>query len=186
MNKIADVITLVFNPLFILGVARLYTILDSTRQYKANFFELAHYPLIHIPIICCLFSLACSVLSHETNKNYVLLNPEFRVCSVLGILTFSSAACIMLMFYFVVDYAQIFWWFRSYAFLCLVNSAWNFLSVTRQTRFPHVSVNIFLFTLIFSVTLLFQTTKAIYLLLLVIMVTKAWQRSRSCEFKLSS
>ena len=182
MSRIADIVALVFNPLFIIGTTRLYVILDSIRKYKGHLWESVHYPEIHVPLICCAFSLACSVLSHDTNRKYVLVNPEFRTYSLLGILTFTSAACIMLMFYFVVDFNQIFWWFRSYALLCLVNAIWNFFAVTPQTRFPYVWANIFLFLIIISISF-FETKMFIYLLLIIIVMTKLWHRSRPREFK---
>ncbi len=186
MSKVADLVALVFNPLFILGMTRMYVIFDSTRKYEAKFYELISYPMLHIPLLCCIFSLASAALSHETNKRFVSANPQTRANSFLGMLTFASAACLMLMFYFVVDFKQVFWWFRSYGLLCLVNAIWNYLAVSSQTRFRYVASNIFLFVVIAAVTTLFQSTLVIYLLFAGISIVKFWQRSQPREFQLQA
>lgn len=182
MSKIADVVTLLFNPIFIIGVTRLYKILDSIREPGHGFFSLLATPEVHLPIVCCLFTMASSVLSHEANKKFLTNNPNAKTTSLSGLLAFATAGCILVMFYFTTDTNTLPLWFGTYAVLCLFNAAWNFVAVTMETRKPHVYANILLFILLFFTAFIVNKPWHLYFLLMIILFIKTWQRSKHRNF----
>lgn len=180
MSKLADVLVLVFNPLFIIGVTRLYKILDSLPIITKNMTQIFLAQEVHLPISCCIFSIACAALAHEANRNIITLRPNVGSFSLIGMLSFASAGSILMMFYFVVDIKQLPFWLGSYSLLCVVNAVWNFVAVTPETRLPHVLTNIIIPIIIALVLFADVLSRSwlIYLLFVCLAMIKVWQRSR--------
>lgn len=180
MNTLDDYLGVTFYPLFILGMTRVYLVLDSIPKSGDKIVEAALNPDFHIPLICSIVTLVIAVLAHGTNRKYVSSHPTTRLRSAVALLTFASTACIMLMYLFAVNLQVFSWWLGSYALLCIVNALWNYYAVPETEQWPHVLVNaglgllVFLF-LIFLLPLL-KYPLTIYILFLIMVVAKGWQR----------
>ncbi|HYC61746.1 MAG TPA: hypothetical protein VEK79_19490 [Thermoanaerobaculia bacterium] len=137
-----DTLATTFNPLFIVGIPTLFKVLQPFSSAPEVRFDTLLKPDVHIPILLVAFTLASSTLAHTTNRQFVDSCVHAQNNSIVGMLTFATVGCILLMYLFSTNIATTRRWLGSYALLCLFNAAWNYFAVDRATRRPHVLFNL--------------------------------------------
>jgi hypothetical protein len=185
MPDLRDRYALIFNPVFIVGVGRIFKVLDPLIPFSSaaegirNLFSSNFL----MPACCMVFSLSSSVLSHEANRKHAeRLNQPIPAHSLLAITTYFSAAAILFMYLFGVELSTIPHWFGAYASLALINTGWNFLAVAPRLRRPHVWTNLALASAIILILVTEPETfvRPLWFTVSIVVIgaAKLWQRSR--------
>jgi hypothetical protein len=137
-------------------------------------------PDFHLPLFCSVFTLWIGLLSNVTNNKYIERNPKCRLRSKVAILTFVSSGCIVLMYCFAINRALFGLWLASYGLLCWANAAWNYWALSQKERPIHVLTNALLGFILLAFALfgrnLLQRATTVYLILIVVLAWKGWQR----------
>ena len=117
----------VFAFVLAIGVERLFHVLDPVmRETQGAAPDLTRFwaPLVLVlfTLFVCGFAATSNERLVEHEKSTVAYGP--RACLMYG-----SVLCMVIMFFFSVDFDRVVYWTFTYAALCIINAAWNRIAV---------------------------------------------------------
>lgn len=165
--------------LFAVGVERLYKVLDPVVLHRDLAVVLT--PGFYLPLTMVLLTLLFGSLTSITNDRFMEANKNASATSPIAWFSYLSILCALWMLYVSVDLAFVWYWWLGYAALSLTNAVWNGLAA-RPHHKPHVIVNVAVALILIIILLVYpsilSTPRWFYVLQLVIVAVKWWQRRR--------
>jgi hypothetical protein len=172
-----------FAVVFGIGVQQLYKVFDKVFQLWSKG-ESIFGPEFLVPFAMILMTLHIAALSLIANVKLTEKNPEATAFSTPAFLAYASATSLIIMAYFSVSLAFVYWWLGSYAVLCVVNAVWNFVAIESPQANCHVWTNAMLSLVIITALIILLNVRftegiafvSFVFLFVMWMGAKLWQR----------